>query len=211
MTVYEPQMPPGAQWADELPGHFWEHLQDRPPELAAAATGAALDQGRFVLPVFARPYLVDPGRRLVQDISRPEERVDYNTALVLVTHLTRAGEIPPAGRMLSLAELPGGRALLSGPHALPLEAVSEHFGRNPEALVQRARELGGDKYDGADVAVCLPGLPRVPLYLLLWVADEEFPAQAVPGVDANVLHHLGLDGLLSLAHLMVQQLTERPA
>jgi len=209
MTVYVPKMPPGSQWADELPGHFWENLQNRPPQLAAAATGAALDGGQFMLPVFACPYLVDPARRLVQDISRPEARVDYNTALVLVSHLTRAGEIPPAGRMLSPAELPGGRALLSGPHALPLELVIEHFDRNPEALVQRARELGGDKCDGADVAVCLPGLPRVPLYLLLWVADEEFPGRAVPGVDANVLHHLDLDGLLSLGHLMVQRLTER--
>jgi len=208
MTVYVPNMPPGSQWADELPGHFWENLQNRPTELAAAATGAVLDQGRFMLPVFARPYLVDPARRLVQDVSHPEERVDYNTALVLVSHLTRAGDMPPAGRMLSPAELPGGRALLSGPHALPLEAVSEHFGRNPEALVLRARELGGDRCDGADVAVCLPGLPRVPLYLLLWVADEEFPAQAVPGVDAQVLHHLNLEALISLCHLMIQRLTE---
>jgi hypothetical protein len=49
------------------------------------------------------------------------------------------------------------------------------------------------------------------LYLLLWVADEEFPAQAAPGVDAHVLHHLDLDGLLSLSHLMVQRLTAESA
>lgn len=211
MTAYVPMMPPGSRWADELPGHFWENLKKRPPELAAAATGATLDQGRFILPVFARPYLVDPKECLVQNLANPEEEVDYNTALVLITHLARAEDVIPAGRMLSPAELPGGRALFAGPHALPMQAIIESFGRQPEALVLRAQELGGQQCDGADIAVCLPGLPRVPLYLLLWLADEEFPARAAPGVDANVLHHLELDGLLSLCHLMVQRLTEGSA
>jgi hypothetical protein len=211
MTAYTPNMPPGSQWAEELPGHFWDSLEARSPELAAAATGAALDQGRFTLPVFARPYLIDPAHRVVQDLSRSGKRVDYNTALVLVTHLARGQEVPPAGRMISPAELPGGRALLAGPHALPLEPITDLFGQDPEVLVRRAMELGGDQCEGADIAVCLPGLPRVPLYLLLWVADEEFPSQAAPGVDAHVLHHLDLDGLLSLSHLMVQRLTAESA
>jgi len=201
-------MPPGSQWADELPAYFWDDLRARPPDLAAAATGAELDQGRFILPVFARPYLIDPEQRRIQDSSRPEERVDYNTALVLVTHLTRAREVPPAGRMISPGDVPGGRALIAGPHALPLTPITARFGRDPEALVRRALELGGEEISGADVAVRLPGLPRVPMYLLLWVADEEFPAEASPGLDANVLHHLDLDGILSLSHLLIQRLTE---
>jgi len=158
--------------------------------------------------VFARKYLVDPKHRWVQDISRPEERVDYNTALVLVTHLARAREIPPAGWLLSPSEVPGGRALVAGPHALPLKPLTARFGRDPEALMRRARELGGEETEGADVAVRLPGLPQVPMYLLLWVADEEFPTEVAPGVDAHIMHHLDLDGILSLSHLMVQRLTE---
>jgi hypothetical protein len=208
MKPYVPPMPPGSRWADELPGHFWESLAARAPHLAAAATGATLDQGRFILPVFARPYLVDSQNRRVQDLSRSDTRVDYNTALVLVSHLARAQETPPAGRMVSFNELSGGRALVTGPHALPLDPLADHFENNPHTLVQRARELGGEEIVGADVAVRLPGLPRVPMYLLLWLADEEFPAQAAPGVDAQVMHHLDLDGLLSLSHLMVQRLTE---
>ena len=208
MKPYVPQMPSGYQWADDLPGHFWESLQGRAPESAAAATGAELDRGRFILPVFARRYLVDSEQRRVQDLTRPDARVDYNTALVLVTHLARAEEVPPVGRMISFNELPGGRALVAGPHALPLDPLAEHYGRHPQALVQRALELGGEEIWGADVAVRLPGLPRVPLYLLLWLADEDFPAQAAPGVDAKVMQHLDLDGLLSLSHLMVQRLTE---
>lgn len=207
MASYVPQMPPGSRWADELPAHFWDNLRHRPPEAAAAATGATLEQGRFLLPVFSRPYLVDPKQRLIVDPSRPGRRVDYNAALVLVTHLARAEAVPPAGRMLSPAEVTGGRALLAGPHALPLETVIERFGRNPKALVHRARDLGGEKSDGGDIAVCLPGLPRVPLYLLLWLADEEFPPQVSLGMDAHVQHHLDLDGLISLCHLMIQRLT----
>lgn len=208
MKPYVPQMPSGYQWADDLPGHFWEKLQTRAPDQAAATAGAELDRGRFILPVFARRYLVDPQNRRVYDLARAEARVDYNTALVLVTHLARAEDAPPAGRMISFNELPGGRALVAGPHALPMDLLAVRFGDNPQALVQRARELGGEEIEGADVAVRLPGLPRVPMYLLLWGADEDFPAQASPGVDDRVMQHLDLDGLLSLSHLMVQRLTE---
>ncbi|MEW6659472.1 MAG: DUF3786 domain-containing protein [Thermodesulfobacteriota bacterium] len=208
MKPYVPQMPPGSRWAEDLPGHFWKGLENRAPELAAAATRAELDRDRFILPVFARPYLVDPQNRRVQDLSQTGARVDYNTALVLVTHLARAVEAPPSGLMISFNELPGGRALVTGPHALPLDLLAERFGGNHLALGQRARALGGEEIEGADMAVRLPGLPRVPMYLLLWLADEDFPAQAVPGVDAGVMQHLDLDGLLSLSHLMVQRLTE---
>ena len=210
MEPYKPYMPAGSNWAEELPAHFWDNLKSRPPEEAAAATAAELDQGRFILPLFSRPYLVDPEHRRIQDIFQPEAQVDYNTGLVLVTHLAKATMVPPAGRMMAPGDLPGGRALLAGPHALPLEPITEHFGRNPEALVHRALGLGGEEIDGANAAVCLPGLPRVPMYLLLWVADEEFPAQAKFGMDANILHHLDLDGILALSHLMVQRLTELP-
>ena len=208
MKPYIPQMPPGSRWANKLPAYFWQELTARAPEVAAAASGAELDRGRFILPVFARFYLVDPQNRRVQNLDRGEERVDYNTALVLVTHLAQAVEAPSAGRMISLNELPAGRSLVAGPHALPLDPLAEHFGHNPKALVQRALELGGAEIEGADVAVHLPGLPRVTMYLLLWLADDEFPAQATPGVDANVMQHLNLDGLLSLSHLMIQRLTE---
>lgn len=57
MNPYIPNMPPGSRWADELPVHFWEKLEARPPDLTAAATGAELEQGRFILPLFARRYL----------------------------------------------------------------------------------------------------------------------------------------------------------
>jgi hypothetical protein len=89
MKPYVPRMPPGSRWADELPGHLWDNLAARPPELAAAATGAELDRGRLVLPVFAEPHLVDLHHRRVQNLARSEVRVDYNTALALVSHLTR--------------------------------------------------------------------------------------------------------------------------
>lgn len=208
MKSYRPRMAPGYQWADELPDLLWNDLKARPPEEAAAATGAEIEEGRLVLPVFSRRYSVDREHSRITCIDNPDERVDYNTGVVLVTHLAQAKDVPPAGRMVSYKELPSGDTFFTGPHTLPMEYIVGRFGSEPDTLVRRAEELGGEKVEGADVAVRLSGLPRVPMYVMLWQADEEFPAEAVPGVDANVMHHLALDGLFALSHLLVQRMTE---
>jgi len=208
MKPYKPNMAPGYEWAEDLPDLLWDDLAGRPPEEAAGATGADWAKGRFFLPVFGRRYSIDPESRRIEGVSFPEERVDYNTGVVLVTHLARARDVLPAGRMVSFKELPSGETFFSGPHALPMGPIIKRFGNDFESLVRRARELGGKEVEGGDVAVCLPGLRRVPMYVMIWKADDEFPAEAVPGVDANVMHHLALDGLFALSHLMVQRLTE---
>ncbi|MBI5583382.1 MAG: DUF3786 domain-containing protein, partial [Deltaproteobacteria bacterium] len=69
-----------------------------------------------------------------------------------------------------------------------------------------ARGFGGETIDGADVALRVPGLPYVPLYLLLWRGDREFPARTLIGIDARAHFHLDLAGVLALTNLLVYRL-----
>jgi hypothetical protein len=49
----------------------------------------------------------------------------------------------------------------------------------------------------------LPPLPKVPTTVLLWTADDEFPARADLLFDATCSQHLPLDILWSVAMLSV--------
>jgi hypothetical protein len=88
--------------------------------------------------------------------------------------------------------------------------LARRFGKDPEALVRRAEQMGGEPIDGADCAVRIPGLPFVPLYVLLWTADEEFGARAVIGIDDRALFHLDLAGVFALTNVMVGHLAQTP-
>jgi hypothetical protein len=73
-------------------------------------------------------------------------------------------------------------------------------------LIDRIFGLGGRMIEGADVAVQLPGLPYVPLYILLWGGDTGEDSRAVIGIDDRAHFHLDLAGVFALTNILVYRL-----
>ena len=194
--------------AYQLPPQLWDDLAARPPDDAARATGAEFKDGLFFLPLLGREYMVDPKGRRIQEKDRPEAVVDFQSGMVLISTLGRAVHTPPAGRMVTPKQLPGGSFFFTGPHAIPTGRLCKHFGNDPGLLLKRAAKMGGRPMDGADAAVLLQGLPRLPLYVFLWAADDEFQASATVGLDAHAHFHLALDGLWALSNVLVSRLIQ---
>jgi hypothetical protein len=212
MSLADPDQVELFRWADQLPEALWDDLAARPPAEAAAATDAELSQGRFSLGLLGADYLVDPAARSVTLAARPDARVSFQAGLVLLTTLAQAQDLPASGVMITPGELPGGRQFFTGPHDLNTAALEKAFGRDPAGLARAARTLGGGPEEGlgADAAVRVPGLPRVPLWVLLWEGDEEFEPRAVMGIDQRAHFHLALDGVWALTNLLAARLTGGP-
>lgn len=197
------------RWADQLPSALWDDLRARSPREAADAAGAEYAGGTYRIKLVARDYEVDPAAAAIREIGRPEHRVSYNTGVVLVTTLANSQGPPPSGNMVTPSELPGGRLFFAGPHELPLAPLVERFGDRPHELLERAALLGGRQVEaGADMAVMIPGLPKVPLWVLLWAGDNEFEPRAVICIDERAHFHLAVDATLAITYLMVQRLTK---
>lgn len=195
------------RWADQIPAPLWDDLAMRPDRQAAEAVGVNCDQGVFKVPMLGLTYRVDSNSRRIQREGEPDHRVGYQSGIVLLTALARSMGVPPSGRMVTPQELQGGLLFFTGAHSLAVKPLAKRFGRDPQALVAAARAMGGEPVDGADCAVRIPGLPPIPLYVLLWRADEEFSARAVIGIDDRALFHLDLAGILGLTNVMVGRLT----
>jgi hypothetical protein len=133
-------------------------------------------------------------------------RVSFQTGLVLLTALAKSVGVPPSGRMVTPQELTGGTLFFTGAHRLAVNPLEKRFGRDPLALIVSARKFGGKKIPGADCAVCIFGLPLLPLYVLLWQADDEFDARAVIGIDDRALFHLDLAGVFALTNILASRL-----
>ena len=69
-----------------------------------------------------------------------------------------------------------------------------------------AGRLGGADLDLADAAVRFQALPRVPVAVLLWKGDEEFPGQAGILFDASAHHYLPTEDLAGMGDWLAHQL-----
>ena len=65
------------------------------------------------------------------------------------------------------------------------------FGQNAEGLVEASKVLNGKKVAPGDAAFEFMILPKVPLQVILWAGDDEFPA------EANILFDQTIGDLMS--------------
>lgn len=194
------------RWADQIPSALWDDLEKRAPKEAADAVGAVIEGRSFKLPLIGIEYIVDTLGRRIRRYGDAEHPVSYQTGIVLITTLTLSSGVPPSGRMVVPQELPGGRMFFTGAHALPTERLAKAFERDPAGLIERAVNLGGKMIQAADTAIQVPGLPYVPLYLLLWRGEEDIPPRAVIGIDDRVHFHLDLGGVFALTNIFAARL-----
>lgn len=194
------------RWADQIPTALWSDLHKRPPQQAADAVGAVWDGGAFKVPLIGIDYTIDPDNRRITKTGHADHPVSYQAGVVLLATLSASTGAPPSGRMVVPPELPGGRLFFTGAHTVATGPLAGFFDKNSDHLIGRALEIGGEMIEGADVAFRVPGLPYVPLYVLLWKGDQEFSARAVIGIDDRAHFHLDLASVFALTNLLVYRL-----
>lgn len=191
------------RWADQIPPALWTDLCNRSPQQAAEAVGAVWDGKSFEVPLIGANYTIDPANQRIKMTNDADHPVSYQAGVVLLTTLAISKGVPPSGRMTVPQELPGGRMFFAGAHAVATKPLAKRFEKASDQLVNRALEIGGEMIEGADIAIRLPGLPYVPLYILYWRGDQEISARAVIGIDDRAYFHLDLAGVFALTNILV--------
>lgn len=193
-----------------MPEALWKDLSNRPSRQAADAVGAEWDGQRFKLPLVGVQYAIDPIGRRIERADEADHLVSYQTGVVLLNTLSISKGVPPSGRMVVPQELPGGRMFFTGAHSVATGKLAEFSAKYSDQLIERALRFGGEMIEGADIAIRLPGLPYVPLYVLIWEAYEESPARAIIGIDDRAHFHLDLAGIFALTNILVHRLSRLP-
>jgi len=179
-----------------------EALACRDPYRMAAAAGCPYDDGVFAVPFLGTTYRVGYPTGEVLGGGELEE-----AARILVLHyLCGATGEPLGGRLVSFKELPGG-FLYAGPFAgRALQPLVRAFGTRGEELLRAGAALGGRPVSLGDVAVEVPALPLVPLTMVIWLGDEEFPASGNILFDSTAGVHLSTEDCVVLAETAVRRL-----
>jgi len=187
----------------------WELLAASDPAGVCARAGVDFDQrdGTYRVPSYGRDFTVNPGERQILGREAGGElfltRYVSLFRLSLLWYLLKATAARPSGKLVNPARLPGGDIFLKGSHVLPLEALAMKYATRPEAFVAAGAALGGTAVAYGNAAMQLSPLPKVPVTLLLWTEDDEFPARADLLFDSTCTAHLPLDILWSVALMSV--------
>ncbi len=183
---------------------LWVQLEGETPDAIChrALVGYDREKG-FLLPFLSHTFGILPGKRdivaLEGSVSRP---ISFELALIILTYLLRATPISLSGKRVNEKQIPGGEAFFRGPHLLPTGPMEDLFGDEREAFLRSGKKLKGQVSREGDASICLPVFPRVPMTLILWERDDEFPARITVNFDSTVWRHLPLDIIWSTVNVV---------
>ena len=131
--------------------------------------------------------------------------------ILILHYLEKASGAPLAGRWVSFFEVPGGAFYHSVFLMRCKSPLIKFFGEEPQKLLSVAEEVQGEPLDLGDVGIKIQAFPHVPLGLVLWRGDAEFPAEGSVLFDASVSEYLPVEDMVILAETVVWKLVKRLA
>jgi hypothetical protein len=110
-----------------------------------------------------------------------DEAVPVRDKILILHYFLRARGTLLSGQSITYKELQEGINYYPTFFKRAIEPIVNNFKDTPEKLLEIAAALGGKPADYGDIAVTIPGFPCVPLTIVLWRGDKEFP------LDGNIL------------------------
>jgi hypothetical protein len=164
---------------------------------------------RYRLRILNKDYAISPAKRSVK-LSEPfpDQSPDFYLQLSALNYLIGVKDLPLIGKWTAETQFPSGPLFFRGSHKMPTHKLEKVFGRNPDGFASLSLSLGGKKVDGGDCAFDFFFFPRLPVRLILWLADEEFPARMIFLFDRSADQHLKLDGLWAVGKALANQLLQ---
>ena len=115
---------------------------------------------------------------------------------------------PETSKLISFAQLPGGQAYYNAFKRRAIQQIERVFGSNPEMLFKAAEMFDATKLKHGDYSVKLCALPLVPIYVILWSTDSEFPTSANIFYDSSISHYLSTEQIAMLSELTTARLRQ---
>jgi hypothetical protein len=138
-----------------------------------------------------------------------QEPISLREEILILHYLETASGAPLTGNWVSFSEI-SGAAFYNSVFLMRCKSpLVKFFGEDPQALWSVAREVGGELLSLGDFGVKIRAFPFVPLTLVLWRGDDEFPAEGSILFDASVSEYLPLEDTVILAESVVWKLVKK--
>ena len=181
---------------------FFRELAEKDPEdvCRRALCDYDSEKGIYTLTIWGDDYKVSPHEQLIERITdnlpAPGEIFNF----FILHYLLNSKESEVKNQWISEKEIPGGDLFFSVSHEIPTCLISRRYSNDIDGFKRRCAQLRGIPLDMADASCSFSITPRVPVAVLFWDGDEDFPAEAKLLFDKSIAGFLAPDIVLALAH-----------
>ncbi|MBA3027671.1 MAG: DUF3786 domain-containing protein [Desulfobacteraceae bacterium] len=180
---------------------YFKELADQDPQTVCNRALCGYDETRscYHLSMWGQDYAVFPGKSRIDRIGKNTLDPENFNYLFIIQYLLRAKEIGIQNQWISEKDIPGGPTFFRGPHEIPTNLIVGRFGNDLDGFKQVCEQLNGTPIAMGDSAYRFQITPRIPVLVLYWIGDEDFPAEAKILYDKTITDHLASDIIFVLA------------
>ena len=132
------------------------------------------------------------------------DEVPVQEQVLLLHYLNGSVNVRQPGKWIAYQEVPDGRFYLDAFLRRAKNPMVQVFGNEPELLTKvTAQVYGASPSDQGDVSVIIQALPKVPVALILWRGDEEFPPEGTILFDESISRIFSAEDIAWLAGMII--------
>jgi hypothetical protein len=184
------------------------------PELVARFSGSTINADKESGVILSFAFLNRRTAVTWGDFRMTFEETDEDVPIqqqILLLHYLRgawvSGGAASSEEWISFQEVPDGRFYIDAFQRRAKEPLIQAFGSKPEHLPEVAASLyNAVPFDRGDFSVVVHVLPLVPVALVLWRGDEEFPPDGTILFDRTISKLLSAEDIAWLAGMVVYPL-----
>ncbi|MGB5984715.1 MAG: DUF3786 domain-containing protein [Desulfobacterales bacterium] len=178
-------------------------------ELLGHSGFSTVDADTLRVPFLDREYWLRAPEFSFRDCQDKGRAVPLQEQVLILHYLEGCSGTEVSGRWVAYREIPGAGFYFGAFVKRTIDPLKKVFGHQPQTLIRVGQKLGGQVVADGDVGLDFRVLPQVPLKLILWQGDEEFPPEANILFDASAGSILSPEDLAWLAGMLVYRLIAR--
>jgi len=180
---------------------YFKELAEQDPEDVCRRALCRYDDVKkcYTLSVWGDEYAIYPHESVIERISKNIQSPHEYLYVFIIHYLLKSEETKLCDEWISEKDIPGGAIFFRGPHEIPTSLISSRYSGDIEKFRKICEQLDGTPLDMADATYVFRITPRIPVAVLYWDCDDEFPSESKILFDKSVTEHLALDVIFALA------------
>ena len=161
---------------------------------------------RISVPFLDRAYRIESEGFTFTDLSDKNREIPIQEQILILHYLAAESPARVSGKWVAYREIPGATFYWSAFVKRAINPLKKRFGQSPEAFSTAAQELSGRPAGTGDASSEVWVFPRVPVQLILWQGDDEFPSEANIIFDESIGAILSPEDIAWMAGMVVYRM-----
>lgn len=162
--------------------------------------------GKYISIIFLNEEFLISYPDVLVSRKNSDSAVPYVESVLLLHYFLDAKNVPLNNELVTFKEIEKTPIYYRTFRKRTLDILLKVFSSNPSNLVKCSLELGGTLNTYGDYSITINVLPRIPITIVYYEADDEFDAEGSILFDSSITEYLDTEDTVILSQLVVLKL-----